>query len=54
MTNVSCRQAAVAVGVLFAAIAAIAGGLLDRWALVGGAAAGGALYLAVVCARQRR
>lgn len=53
MTNVSCRQAAIAAAVVLAVIAAVAGGVFDRWAIVGGAAAGGVLYLAVVCARQR-
>lgn len=53
MTNVSCRQAAVAAAILVAVVAAIAGGLFNRWAIVGGALAGGILYVAIACARQR-
>lgn len=53
MTNVSCRQAAVAAAILVAAVAAIAGGLFGRWAIVGGALAGAILYVAIACARQR-
>lgn len=53
MTNVPCRQAAVAAAILVAVIAAVAGGVFGRWAIVGGAAAGGVLFVAIACARHR-
>lgn len=53
MTNVPCRQAAIAAAILVAAIAVIAGGAFGRWAIVGGAAAGGILFVGIACARHR-
>jgi hypothetical protein len=52
VTDLPCGQAAVGAAVIVLLFVLIAGGAFDRWALVGGAAAGGALYVAIVCARQ--
>lgn len=54
MTRVPCRQAAIAAAVIAAVVAVVAGGVLDRWAIVGGAVAGGALFVAVACAQRHR
>lgn len=53
LTNVDCRQAAVAAAIIGALVVLIAGVGFRQWALVGGALAGGVLYVAIACARQR-
>lgn len=53
MTDLPCRQAVLTAAVLAAVVAVIAGGMFGRWALVVGAAVGGALVAGIACARQR-